>query len=1072
MYMNSNSRIASAIFLIRQYGIPKPENQSLCESYSGSKMGARFVCDSSNTFDEKYHIVEITFTLTGIPSGNPPSLAKSFTMPALQYIELRSEEVANRSINILELLKSVKSLNIIILQGDRSISYIPGDFNNFPNLTSFFLFDYNNPLVVPHTFLNNSISLQSIIAWFPISSITVDDSLYFPSLTDYYFHSNCTAGSHHINITAKSFPNLRKLSNTTVHLNKDVTKLKLMYVFKIIVFYIRYINLICCSNRHCVIMAGHDTACHLRIGYPFSIETFIATLYSNLTYLSMQEMGLTSFSFIQAPQQLKDLYDYNNNNDNISIDTNLCQFERYLDNNDLQNFSTNLPNTLRTLSISYNYNFNGAITESFCGITSLRIDSTAISSLPSCVWCYKGTSRYDVITDLQAPPNFQCPGIYPQITINNKDNLLVTNNNIATIKGNNIGYGSYESNYTLNPTISNQELSFKYTQATPIPEIPTLVTIILDPQIVQMMMVKDDINIGQPTILQINQNNIIIKFNLDYNPYFNHTITIDNSTACTNLTNISPSQFECTTPLLSSGDHQLIVSNSYIQSQVQFTINLRSFCQQSTNNCYGNGKCTIDAYPIISSGNYNSTNNKYVELNGDFGPSIPISNHSNVSIIINSTINCVVESLSQFQINCTIDQQPSFGLASVQLKLNNDLNTTARNILYLQSPPSQPSPSPISKSSCEKNTSNCYGHGYCDDNGKCQCQHGYSDIDNCLSKYIINMTITPNTTDPTVSFDIDGIDFLFEMFSIQELNFDKNIAKELFISNYTWNVNKTATNNHTTIVNYQLNTLSSPTYQPTQVLSTISFSTQPRTVEFGGQQLFLHANSIKLEVNISKWQYSSNLSTLRVVFKTLINNNQSIKYDCTDKDISTLSFDSLSMLQYLRVVKDDIQFNGRFIDVAMSDGRPTYSQTQNISSTPINDEQSIVMIGIGFPQCQECVLDPDFSALVVNPDNSGKCNSIANSKWKIIVIAVCVSLVTISIIFVIVKVFKRKVQLKFTKRLNKSFNNLSNIATKMVPIIPKQPNTTQQPQQQQEQQINTNPVHNKISDWVNTRTHK
>ncbi|EGG13419.1 hypothetical protein DFA_11180 [Cavenderia fasciculata] len=946
------SLVASAIFLIRQYGIPKPENQSLCESYSGPNIKARFVCNDSNTFDGKYHIIEITFTLTGIPTGNPPSLAKSFTMPALKRIILQSEGVANPSINLLELLKSVKSLGEIRLSYDQSISYIPGDFNNFPNLTLFSLFmdmmAIKDSYIVPHNFLNNSINLQSITASFPVSSITIDDSLYFPSLTYYYLHSNCTAGSHHINVTAKSFPNLESFyitlnsgSNITAHLNQDVTKIKQMESihYRIIIIYLE--------------------------------------LYPNLLPL----------------------------------------FQRYLDDNNIPNLSTNLPNTLRTLSIYNNFNFNGPITESFCGITSLYIGSTAVSS-------------------------------FPDFTVSNKDNLLVTNNNIATIKGDNIGYGSTQSNYTITQAIPNQELSFEYTQATPIPVIPTPVTIILDPQIVQMMMVKGDIKIGQPTILQINQNNITIKFNLDYNPYFNHTITIDNSTACTNLTNIYPSQFECTTPLLSSGDHQLIVSNSYIQSQVPFTINLRSLCQQSTNNCYGgNGQCNANGqcicysnsfynncskpYPIISSGHYISTNNKYVELNGDFGPSI--SNQSNIIVLINNTINCVVESLSQFQINCTVDQQPSFGLASVQLQLNNDLNTTARNILYLQSPPSRPSPSPISKSSCEKNTSNCYGHGYCDDNGKCQCQHGYSDIDNCLSKYIINMTITPNTTDPTVSFDIDGTDFLFEMFSIQELNFDKNITKELFISNYTWNVNTTTTDNHTTIVNYQLNTLSSPspfnnysTYQPAQVLSTISFSTQPRTVEFGGQQLLLHANSIKLQVNISKWQYSSNLSTLRVVFKTLINNNQSIKFDCIDKDISTLSFDSLSSLQYLRVLKDDIEFKGRFIDVAMSDGRrPTYSQTQHISSTPINDEQSIAMIGIGFPQCQECVLDPDFAALVINPDGYGKCDSKGFSKWKIIVIAVCVSLVMITTVLVIVIAFKKAVQLKFAKRLNKSFTNLS-----------------------------------------------
>ncbi|EGG17483.1 hypothetical protein DFA_08479 [Cavenderia fasciculata] len=540
-------------------------------------------------------------------------------------------------------------------------------------------------------------------------------------------------------------------------------------------------------------------------------------------------------------------------------------------------------------------------------------------------------------------------------------------------------------------------------------------------------MVKGDITVvGQPTSLQINPNNTTIYFLLNYSPYLNHTITIDNSTACTNLTNTSSNQYQCTTPLLSNGKHQLIVSNSYTQSpQVPFTFNsLTYLCQQSTNNCYGNGQCGVDGkcictsnsfynncsnpYPIISSGNYNLTNNKNVQLNGDFGPFLI----SNVSILINSTIECVVESVSQFQINCTLDQQPSFGLASVQLQLNNSLNTTARNVLNLQSPPSQG----ISKSECESITFNCYGHGYCDDSGKCQCQHGYSDIDSCLTKYI-NTTITPNTTDPTVSFDVDGLDFdfLFEIDSVQELDLDDNIVKELFISNYTWNVKaSTIDNNQTNIINYQLDTLSSSSsHQPAQVLSTISFSTLARTVEFGGQQLLINANSIKLEVNISKWQYSSNLATLRVVFKTLINNNQFIQYDCINKDISSFSYDSLSSLQYLRVVKDGIQFNGRFIDVALSDGRPTYSPTQLLSSTPINDEQSIVMIGIVFPQCQECILDPDFSALIVDTNNSGsQCgnNDNSNDKWKMItgiVVGVVGATILSIIIFYSVKRFKR-----------------------------------------------------------------
>ncbi|EGG21676.1 hypothetical protein DFA_01562 [Cavenderia fasciculata] len=560
-----------------QYGMTVPQNQSLCLDQGSNK--DNFFC-SNKTLDGQYRIVEIR------------------------------PGVTNQSINILELLKSSKSLDVIDLRNDRSITWIPNDFNNFPNLSNV-MFILVQPLIVPLSFLNNSINLKLIDFVFPVSSISIDDSLYFPSLQRYSFDSACTYGSHHINVTSKSFPKLK---------------------------------------------------------------------YFNSFY-------------------------------------------------------------------------------------------------------------------------------------------------------------------------------------------------------------KD-----------------------------------------------------CSKP-----------------------------------------------YPIISSGNYNSTNNKYVQLNGDFGPS---SNRQNLSIMINSTIKCVVGSVSQFQINCTLDQQPLFGLASVQLQFN-DLNTLARDLLNLQSQqPSQPS----SKSECETIT----------------------------FKYI-NTTVAPNTTDPTVSFDFDGVDFLFEIVSVQELDLDGNIVKEIFISNYTWNVNASTINNHTTNINYQLNTsssLSNNSYQPAQVQSTISFSTQPRTVEFGGKQLLMNANSIKLEVNISKWQYSSNLATLRVVFKTLINNNQSIEYDCINKDIESFSYDSLSSLQYLRVVKDGIQFNGRFIDVAMSDGRPTYSPTQLISSTRINDQQSIVMIGIVFPQCQSCILDPDFSALIVDTSNNSHhtCdNDDPNNQWKMItgIVVGVVGAVALSIVTLYgIKRFKRYLVLR------------------------------------------------------------
>ncbi|EGG24658.1 tenascin C [Cavenderia fasciculata] len=501
-----------------------------------------------------------------------------------------------------------------------------------------------------------------------------------------------------------------------------------------------------------------------------------------------------------------------------------------------------------------------------------------------------------------------------------------------------------------------------------------------------------------------------------------------------------------------------------------YIISMKDICQQSTNNCNGNGGCNNNGicvcsspsfynncskpYPIISSASYDSTNNKLVSLNGDFGPFGQV----NPTIKINNTLDCTVNYKSQWVLNCTLDQSPNYGLSSVQLQVDS-LDTTARNILILRptgngggsttttttttttSSTSGGSPG-TQQEKCEKDTFNCYGHGKCDIYGICQCDDNYNPDDNCFTKFS-NTTIKPNTTDPTISFDIDGIDFQFEIVSIQELDLDGNtILKELFISNYSWNVN-VSSNNIITIVNYQLNTTtnsssspsSSSSFQSVLVSSTISFSTQSRDIQFGDQTLHINPNSIKLAVNITNWQYSSNLATLRVVFRTIINNNQTVEYDCQDKNVEPLTYDSLSSLQYLRVVKDNVQFNGRFIDFALSDGRPTYSQTQLISSTQLDggdDEQSIAMIGINFPQCHECVLDPDFTPLLIDKGNDSGCgNDKQSDTWRIIVGAVVGGVGAIAIAvasFLTYKMIQKK--RAFNKHITNKLKTFDNINLK------------------------------------------
>ncbi|EGG18804.1 hypothetical protein DFA_02543 [Cavenderia fasciculata] len=682
-----------------------------------------------------------------------------------------------------------------------------------------------------------------------------------------------------------------------------------------------------------------------------------------------------------------------------------------------------------TVDLSLNPNLL-AIKVDSC-LQAIDILSTGITTLPDCYYCYLGSQF--VRSDLEAPPNFVC-----NVTIDNSD-LIVTNSGFTEITGSKMGWGTgaIGQPYSLSRGKPNRSvyIAFSATNLT----VPTNFEIKfsndLVPPTANATFVEGGVILLQATTSHDTPN--LTNFTIDvfkYNPvYFNHTVTIGQSTPCI-VTNFTATQIKCwVSPALPSGTYLVDVANTYYNNTISTTITGKDYCQQSTDYCHGNGQCNQDGqcvcnsnayynncsqpYPILSSGEFGLLNNQTVSLYGDFGP----YGQSNLSITINNTLDCTVVDKSQKVINCTLASQPTPGLASVQLQVDG-LETMVRNILKLRPAPSNggnpggntttgstSTSSPTTSSTttggstppdtpqqqCQKQTSNCYGHGICDGNGICQCQDNYNPDDNCFTKFI-NTTITPNTTDPTVSFDIDGIDFQFEVVSIQELDFDSNIVKELFISNYTWIVNA-ATNNITTVVDYQLNTTlssssssSSPNindilFQSVSVLSTISFSTQARDIQFGDQQLHINANSIKLSVNITNWQYSSNLATLRVVFRTIINNDQTVEYDCNEKKIEPLSYDSLSSLQYLKVIKDDIQFNGRFIDVALSDGRPTYSQTQLISMTQStnNQDESIALIGINLPQCQSCVLDPDFSPLLIDKSNDSGCSK--SNSWRIVV---------------------------------------------------------------------------------------
>ncbi|EGG15974.1 TM9 protein B [Cavenderia fasciculata] len=273
---------------------------------------------------------------------------------------------------------------------------------------------------------------------------------------------------------------------------------------------------------------------------------------------------------------------------------------------------------------------------------------------------------------------------------------------------------------------------------------------------------------------------------------------------------------------------------------------------------------------------------------------------------------------------------------------------------------------------------------------------------------------------------------------IQELDVDDNVVQELIVDQ--WNVTDQSGDDLTSL-HYRL--LINSTLYPTlssivNVTSLIEYSTKDRQLPFGDSIVSVGANSIKVGVNVTGWQYQSILSHLRVVFSTIVNNEQSTIQSCSSSDIPTFE-QILGSDSYLRVIKNDTQFYGRFLSYSYSDGRKTFSRNELINQTKIvgnNNNESLALIGVHVPQCTFCLLDPDFSALVVNNEKVDCSSSSSSNTWKIIVGCVVGGAVFIALVIALVFYLRdsnsTRLKIKAAKIkmiISRSFNSMMMVMT-------------------------------------------
>ncbi|EGG19596.1 hypothetical protein DFA_00174 [Cavenderia fasciculata] len=973
----------------------------------------------------------------GLPNSNIQFSFPQLTMVSVFFNELGGDKVADINQNIVDKLAiGCPLLNSLTVANDPSLKFVPIIFSSMLSLvTATFRFPGVPTISLPsHPTLSKlEIYGDSNMTEFIIGSSVLLPNLILLSLGIYQDVPNNCALQKIGNFSDTSFPILDTLffylgqGPVQQQINIGASKLNALRLFD------RSSNL----PSNAKININHPESL-TDIYYQSDGYVFEPTLdkFSNLDKLTVHQSSKNSYPFQSEkfPQKLTGLY-LNSGTmttiPNVTIPSYINTLS-LLENNIVQgsiDFDHILKDTNGSLllDLSINPNLTGPLVQetSLCGLKTLKLGGTAVTSVPDCFWCYQDPPQKIVLPlGLAKPSAFIC-----QISVDNS--TLVTLFKSTVISGSNLGWGSNVAGVSVIPIVPNKIMGLYY-PFVPIDGPPqhyivrlsdTDASLSVGLYLVEAGFIVQSVSLAQSPNQMAN---LTIQFSV-INNYFVHQATLNGTGHDMSIVNGNQYRFYFTN--LPFGEYNLVIFNGYyntstfnidyVKGKYKYIyiylcqirectyhqlVTAQGVCEMETNHCHRNGQCDgygkcvcninqgayynkcSNPYPFITAGQMNNEQ-RLISLYGDFGP----FGQNDTTVTINNTINCMVnQSISnQFNINCSLLSSPTtFGLASVQLNVSGLLYSKGRVLKFID-PSTNPGGSTTSTSGgvstprelCQENTQNCYGHGDCDDKGVCQCQEKYNPIDNCATKFADNTTFNANNTSPSSKIEVEGVQFGFEIVAIQEIGVDNEISRELLANSWLSSI---STNSTMTNATYDLVISNTSILAGTNVTVTITFSTLPRTVMFGDQQLLINPNSIKLAIHS--------------------------RYGADGE------------IQYLRVIKDNVQFNGRFIDFALANGRSTYSQTFVINQTEISgdSDQSVAMIGITLPQCQECILDPDFTPLLVANDKGDNCDGSSNT-WKIIVGCVVggiafVAIATVSIIFAIKKL---KYQTKFGSKMRK-----------------------------------------------------
>ncbi|KAN0025636.1 hypothetical protein ACTFIU_008516 [Dictyostelium citrinum] len=315
-------------------------------------------------------------------------------------------------------------------------------------------------------------------------------------------------------------------------------------------------------------------------------------------------------------------------------------------------------------------------------------------------------------------------------------------------------------------------------------------------------------------------------------------------------------------------------------------------------------------------------------------------------------------------------------------------------------PTSPPTKSPLPTNPPQKCSGNpqCGGEkqGVCTING-CVCISPYYGKD-CSSKLIEVVPPKTNISNPSIEIPIPGDNggssttggdpnlppqiiykSLISIVSLRELDFDGNAIKNIPLREWTFTEINSNTSRYDTTVSIEGKN------EKVNVTTTMQWFSKSSTVSFAGQQLTMNPSTIKFNVDITNYPFSSALNQLQLVMSaTLISSGTNNDDICSSKSFGNTTNGDDS--NFIKLQIDDHSVYGRFLKRAIVDGlvvsvdNVLLDDSMNTIESNTHAQQSY--IGITIPHYNNLIsIDPDFSLLIdQHPASESSDNSICSKK--------------------------------------------------------------------------------------------